>query len=201
MTKKELKDEHERKLHLAVGSFVVNFEYLALKLRLYLLGMFPDREKHGYLGRMFVQDLSFDQMVQKIRQISGYHLADKTDYKDLLDVDLLILDACSAINTKRNHIVHGAWMVNYRTLFGEPEPETPQTAVMRKSNDLRGDFSFWVYSIDDINKLTDLSKRLAKHFDHVFLPDQPRKQFYVDDDDLKAIKADILLINGKPQTP
>ena len=92
-------------------------------------------------------------------------------------------------------------MVNYRTLFGEPEPETPQTAVMKKSNDLRGDFSFWVYSIDDINKLTDLSKRLAKHFDHVFLPDQPRKQFYVDDDDLKAIKADILLINGKPQTP
>jgi len=199
VNKQEQKSEHEKKLHLAVGSFVVNYEHLALRLRLYLLGMFPEREKYGYLGRLFVQDLGFDQMVQRIRQICEYHLAGKPDHKDLLEVELLILETCSAINSKRNHIVHGAWMVNYRTLFGEPEPDEPQTAVMRKAHDLKGDFAFWVYSVEDINKLTGLTKRLINHFNHIFLPDNPRKEFTVNDDDIKEIKAGIQRISGKPQ--
>jgi hypothetical protein len=70
---------------------------------------------------------------------------------------------------------------------------------MRKAHDLKGDFTFWVYSVEDINKLTALTKRLTKHFDHVFLPEESRKEFIVDDDDIKAIKADIQRISGKPQ--
>lgn len=199
MTQKELKAEHEKKLHLAVGSFVVNFEHLALRLRLYLLGMFHDREKNGYLSRLFVRDLGFEQMVQRIRQIGEYHLYGKKEHEDLFEVQKLVLDACKEINTKRNQVVHGAWMINYRTMFGEVEPDLPETAVMRKAVDLHGDFTFLVYSIDDIDKFTELVKRIMLHFENVYQPLTPTKTIVVDDDDLKEIISEIKSITGKPR--
>lgn len=190
-------DEYTQKLHLAVGSFVVTFEHLAIRLRLYLLLMFPDRDNHGYLARLFVHDLSFEQMTQKIKQITKYHTDEKPTHKDLKIVRSLISDACNQINLKRNHIVHGAWVVNYESFFGRPTPDTPSSAVMRRAPDLRGDFSFLVYTVDDINTLTELTKRTTTYFNKVFLPEEKRKEFTVDIDDIRQIISDIQRITGR----
>ena len=117
-----------------------------------------------------------------------------------MEVETLLLDACKEINAKRNQVVHGAWMINYRTLFGELEPDVPDTAVIRKAVDLHGDFTFLVYSIDDINKFTELVKRIMVHFENIFQPLTPTKTITVNDDDLKEIISEIKRITGKPNS-